>query len=122
MVRARPDPPICPPANPVHVFLRFGVPRRRRRSMAARVSGSENKGDRRAVLYLRTSSMAHAGPDGHSPHRQNDACMAHAARAGLQPVACFYDPGVSGTDAVTSRPGFNAMLAFVRETGIGTIL
>ena len=73
-----------------------------------------------AVAYLRTSSATNT--DGDSPERQRAAIRAYAERAGLEVVAEFYDAAVSGADPVASRPGFAAMLAFVREAGIQTII
>jgi DNA invertase Pin-like site-specific DNA recombinase len=91
--------------------------------MAARVSGSEKTAAKvRAVSYLRTSSAANVGAEKDSAYRQDAAVMAYAARAGVEVVACFYDAAVSGADPVAIRPGFAAMLAFVREAGISTIL
>jgi hypothetical protein len=85
--------------------------------------------------------MDHAAPAGHrsshtsmhavsvappaskdSSRRQDAAVTAHVARSGVEVVACFYDAAVSDADPVTSRPGFAAMRAFVRETGIQIIL
>src|SRR4051794_17234627 len=103
MVRARPDPPICPPANPVHGFLGYRVRLRRRSPAMARVPGLENRAARaRAVGYLRTSSAANVGAEKDSAFRQDTAVMAHAARSGVEVVACFYDAAVSGADPVAS--------------------
>ena len=91
--------------------------------MAARVPGSENKAARaRAVGYLRTSSAANVGAEKDSAYRQDAAVTGYAALSGVEVVACFYDAAVSGADSVASRPGFAAMLAFVREAGISTIV
>ena len=91
--------------------------------MAERVSGSEKTTAKvRAVSYLRTSSAANVGAEKDSAHRQDAAVTAYAARAGIEVLACFYDAAVSGADFVATRPGFAAMLAFVREAGIPTII
>jgi len=74
----------------------------------------------RAVAYLRTSSAANVNGD--SAHRQDHAIGEHAARAGLEVHACFYDAAVSGTDPVDTRPGFAAMLEHCAARGITTVI
>jgi DNA invertase Pin-like site-specific DNA recombinase len=66
-----------------------------------------------AVAYYRTSSASNVGDDKDSLKRQRDAVTAYAASHGLtiKPESEFYDAAVSGADAVTSRKGFNEMLA-----------
>ena len=61
-----------------------------------------------AVAYLRTSSAANVGSDRDSDKRQRDAIAASAKRAGFVIVDEFYDPAVSGTDPIETRPGFAA--------------
>ena len=74
----------------------------------------------RAVSYLRTSSAANT--DGDSPHRQDAAVMGYAKRAGVEVVACFWDKAVSGADAIDTRAGFVALLAFCETIGVKTII
>lgn len=69
-----------------------------------------------AVAYLRTSSAANVGPDKDSEKRQTAAITSYAKRAGFtlrEPP--FYDAAVSGADAIDSRPGFAALLAYMGE-------
>lgn len=69
-----------------------------------------------AVAYFRTSSAANVGGD--SDHRQREAVQRHAAAAGLDLVAEFYDAAVSGADPIDERPGFFNLLAYAKEHGI----
>ena len=64
-----------------------------------------------AVAYFRTSSASNVGDDKDSLKRQRDAVTAYAASHGLTIKSEFYDAAVSGADPVTTRPGFNKMLA-----------
>lgn len=69
-----------------------------------------------AVAYLRTSSAANVGADKDSDKRQFAAVSAYAKRAGFvlrEPP--FYDAAVSGADAIDTRPGFAALLAYIGE-------
>lgn len=71
----------------------------------------------KAVAYLRTSSAANVGQDKDSDKRQMTAISRYAKHAGytvVQPP--FYDAAVSGADAVDTRPGFLAMMAFLAQT------
>lgn len=72
------------------------------------------------IAYFRTSSAANVGGD--SDQRQRDAVQRHAAAAGLDVVAEFYDAAVSGADPIDERPGFSDLLAYAKEHGIGTVL
>ena len=63
-----------------------------------------------AIAYLRTLSAANVGADKDSDKRQRAAIEGFAKANGYTIVAEFYDPGVSGGDVVTERPGFAAML------------
>src|SRR5215468_5779405 len=75
-----------------------------------------------AFGYLRTSSAANVGEQKDSERRQRAAVEAFARSTGYQVVGWYRDPAVSGTDAVTSRPGFSAMLEALVSDGVRTIL
>lgn len=64
-----------------------------------------------AIGYMRTSSASNVGDDKDSEPRQRRAIEGYAKRAGFDVVDWFYDPAVSGGDAIEARPGFSAMLA-----------
>jgi DNA invertase Pin-like site-specific DNA recombinase len=46
----------------------------------------------------------------------------YAKRAGVDIVEWFYDPAVSGTDPIESRPGLAAMLERIAGNGVRTII
>jgi DNA invertase Pin-like site-specific DNA recombinase len=75
-----------------------------------------------AVAYMRTSSATNAGDGKDSETRQRAAIAGYAKAAGMVIVGWFYDPAVKGTDAVTSRPGFSAMLDRIAGNGVRTII
>jgi DNA invertase Pin-like site-specific DNA recombinase len=50
------------------------------------------------------------------------AIASFAEAANYRVVAEYYDPGVSGADPVTERPGFMAMLKDIASNGVRTIL
>jgi DNA invertase Pin-like site-specific DNA recombinase len=75
-----------------------------------------------AVGYMRTSSASNVGADKDSEQRQRTAIEAYAKHAGIVIVGWFYDPAVKGSDPVTSRPGFGAMLDRIAGNGVRTIL
>jgi DNA invertase Pin-like site-specific DNA recombinase len=77
---------------------------------------------RTACAYYRTSSITNVGPDKDSLARQQDAVRGYAAMHGFEIVSEFYDPGVSGADAVLTREGFSAMLAYMLGNGARTVL
>src|SRR5215208_8230930 len=77
---------------------------------------------RPAVAYLRTSSATNTGADKDSGKRQRAAIDAFARSAGYEIAAEFYDEAVSGADAVTSRPGFAAMMERIASNGVRTII
>ena len=56
-----------------------------------------------AAAYFRTSSAANVGPDKDSLRRQVAAVKAYAKAHGIRIVAAFYDPAVSGADALDVR-------------------
>ena len=76
----------------------------------------------KAVAYLRTSSAANVGADKDSEKRQRAAIEAFARAAGYEIVDSYYDEAVGGADAVTSRPGFAAMMERIASNGVRTIL
>lgn len=77
-----------------------------------------------AVAYMRTSSATNVGADKDSERRQRAAIEAYAADAGYEiaPDDWFYDAAVKGTDPVTARPGFTAMLDRIAGNGVRTII
>ena len=80
------------------------------------------KGLIEAVAYFRTSSAANVGDDKDSESRQRDAVTRFAKRNGYTIVDEFYDPAVSGSDPITERPGFIAMLERIVGNGVRVIL
>lgn len=75
-----------------------------------------------ALGYMRTSSASNVGADKDSDKRQRDAIEGYAKAAGYIIVEWFYDAAVRGTDAITDRPGFAAMLERIAGNGVRTIL
>lgn len=75
-----------------------------------------------AVAYYRTSSITNVGADKDSLRRQQEAVRGYAAAQQLQIVGEYYDPGVSGADPVTARPGFCDMLAYMLGNGARIVL
>lgn len=73
-----------------------------------------------AVAYLRTSSAANV--DGHSPHRQSDAIMGYAGRAGCQISVAFWDAAVSGADPIETREGFAALMSHCEAERISLVI
>jgi DNA invertase Pin-like site-specific DNA recombinase len=39
-----------------------------------------------------------------------------------QRPSCFYDPAVSGSDAIEDRPGFAALLDRIENNGVRTVI
>src|SRR5215470_7580783 len=82
-----------------------------------------HKGKRaEAVAYLRTSSATNVGDDKDSERRQRAAIEGFAKGAGYLIRDWFYDAAVKGTDPVTARPGFAAMLDRIAGNGVRTII
>jgi DNA invertase Pin-like site-specific DNA recombinase len=75
-----------------------------------------------AIAYLRTSSASKVGLDKDSDRRQRAAVAAYAAANKIKIVAEFYDAAVSGSDPISERPGFRAMLDRLAGNGVRTIL
>jgi DNA invertase Pin-like site-specific DNA recombinase len=75
-----------------------------------------------AVGYMRTSSAANVGADKDSEKRQRAAIEGYAKAAGFVVVDWYYDAAVKGTDIVTARPGFAALLERIAGNGVRTIL
>jgi DNA invertase Pin-like site-specific DNA recombinase len=75
-----------------------------------------------AVGYMRTSSSTNVGADKDSDKRQKAAIIPYAKAAGYEIVDWFYDAAVRGTDAITARPGFAAMLDRIAGNGVRTII
>jgi DNA invertase Pin-like site-specific DNA recombinase len=75
-----------------------------------------------AFGYTRTSSFANIGNDKDSERRQRAAIEGYAKSAGYRIAGWYGDPAVSGTDPVTERPGFSAMLEELVADGVKTII
>jgi DNA invertase Pin-like site-specific DNA recombinase len=75
-----------------------------------------------AVAYMRTSSAANVGDDRDSERRQRAAIESFARAAGYVITDWFYDAAVKGSDPVTARPGFSAMLDRIAGNGVRTII
>jgi DNA invertase Pin-like site-specific DNA recombinase len=71
---------------------------------------------------LRTSSAANVGTDRDSDKRQRAAIAAFCKRSGFEIVDEFYDPAVSGTDPIETRPGFSALLDRIESNGVRTVI
>jgi DNA invertase Pin-like site-specific DNA recombinase len=71
---------------------------------------------------MRTSSAANVGADKDSEKRQRTAIEGYAKAAGFTVVDWFYDAAIKGTDSVTARPGFLAMLDRIAGNGVRTII
>jgi DNA invertase Pin-like site-specific DNA recombinase len=76
----------------------------------------------KAIAYYRTSSAANVGTDKDSLARQRSAVEAYAKRAGYEIVEGYYDPAVSGADALDARPGFAEALKRIASNGVRTII
>ncbi len=77
---------------------------------------------RLAYGYMRTSSSTNVGESKDSERRQRLAIEGFARANGYEIAGWHYDPAVRGSDAVTERPGFAAMLAAIAGDGVRTIL
>jgi DNA invertase Pin-like site-specific DNA recombinase len=75
-----------------------------------------------AIGYMRISSATNVGADKDSEKRQRAAIEGYAKSAGVVIVDWYYDKAVRGPDAVTERPGFQAMLARIAGNGVRTIV
>lgn len=76
--------------------------------------------ERRALAYLRTSSLTNV--QGDSSQRQREAIQSYAKRTGLTVVEEFYDTAVSGADPLDQRKGFTSLLAYAQENRISTVI
>src|SRR5262245_1724861 len=75
-----------------------------------------------AVAYLRTSSATNVGDDKDSDKRQRAAITAFAKSNGYLIVDEFYDAAVRGADHVAERRGFKALIEYVTNNGVRTII
>jgi DNA invertase Pin-like site-specific DNA recombinase len=77
-----------------------------------------------AVGYMRTSSSTNVGADKDSDKRQRQAIQNFAKANGYHIAVddWFYDAAVKGSDAITARPGFAAMLDRIAGNGVRTII
>lgn len=73
-----------------------------------------------AIAYFRTSSLSNT--DGDSVHRQARAVEQWAASSGATITACYWDAGVSGTDPVDLRAGFQALMQHAAGEGVGVVV
>jgi DNA invertase Pin-like site-specific DNA recombinase len=71
---------------------------------------------------MRTSSSTNVGEGKDSEKRQLTAIENYAKAAGFLIVDWFYDAAVKGSDPVTVRPGFAAMLDRITGNGVRTVL
>jgi DNA invertase Pin-like site-specific DNA recombinase len=86
------------------------------------MAGKRNRQKIEAVGYMRTSSATNVGRDKDSEARQRAAIEGYAKAAGYAIVDWFYDEAVKGSDAVTERHGFTAMMDRIAGNGVRTIL
>jgi DNA invertase Pin-like site-specific DNA recombinase len=77
-----------------------------------------------AVGYMRTSSATNVGVDKDSEKRLRAAIEAFAKRAGylIADDDWFYDTDVKGSDLVTGRNAFKAMLDRIQGNGVRVII
>jgi DNA invertase Pin-like site-specific DNA recombinase len=76
---------------------------------------------KKAISYLRTSPAANVG-EGEDSEHQAAAIEAFARAKGYEIVATFYDAAVKGSDPITARPGFAAMLDRIAANGVRAII
>src|SRR6516162_4358186 len=86
------------------------------------MAGKRNRQKIEAIGYMRTSSATNVGRDKDSEARQRAAIEGYAKAAGYAIVDWFYDEAVKGSDAVTERPGFTAMMDRIAGNGVRTII
>ncbi len=77
---------------------------------------------KKAIGYLRTSSITNVGADKDSEKRQREAIQNFADRNDILVVDWFYDAAISGSDAIDTRPGFAAALERIASNGVRTIV
>jgi DNA invertase Pin-like site-specific DNA recombinase len=77
-----------------------------------------------SVAYMRTSTGTNVGEGKDREKRQRAAIEAYAKSAGYTITSddWFYDAAVKGTDPVTARPGFGAVLDRIASDGVRTII
>lgn len=75
---------------------------------------------KRCLIYLRVSGASQVEMGGFD--RQEASCRGLAAGKGFEVVRVFREEGVSGTKETADRPAYQAMLAFVEESGVDTII
>jgi DNA invertase Pin-like site-specific DNA recombinase len=80
------------------------------------------KGLTKAVTYLRTSFDTNAGADKDSGKRKQAAIETFAKAAGYEFVGSYYDEEVSGTDHITIRPSFAAIMECIASNDARTII
>lgn len=87
-------------------------------------SKQPKKGYTQAVAYLRTSSAANVGDTKDSDKRQRRVIAAYAksAKFHIEDADWFYDPAVSGTDPIETRPGFMALLDRIEANGVRVLI
>lgn len=76
----------------------------------------------KAYAYVRTSSLANAGPDKDSDKRQLAAIQAYANSNDIRVVGTYYDVGVKGSDTIMERAGFKSMLDDAQLKNIPVVL
>jgi DNA invertase Pin-like site-specific DNA recombinase len=75
-----------------------------------------------AVAYFRTSSASNVGDEKDSLKRQQATVSAFANRHQFQLVDEFYDAAISGADEIEERPGFAALLDWIENNGVRTVI
>jgi|TARA_R110000824_G_scaffold303663_1_gene491376 DNA invertase Pin-like site-specific DNA recombinase len=77
---------------------------------------------KRALSYLRTSSLTNTGSDKDSQSRQEEVIAEYAGLYGYDVLETGYDEGRSGADPISDRDGFKDVLEYCQEHSITTIL
>ena len=99
--------------SPTGIFLGVG---------GKSMSGKGKRQTAEAVGYMRTSLASNVGGDKDSEQRQRAAITSYTEANGMVLVDWYYDAAIKGSDPVTSRPGFTAMLDRIAGNGVRTIL
>ena len=75
---------------------------------------------KKAVGYIRTSSLTNIGFDKDSEERQRSMITECAKHFGYDVATTFSDPGISGCDLVDNRPGFKSLVEHCVANDIDT--
>lgn len=83
---------------------------------------------KKAVIYVRTSSLKNVGEDKDSDDRQINKCVAYAQANDIELMeegnnyVTFYDQGVSGTIDIAERKAFQDLFDYCSENNVDYIL